>query len=77
MSDRETLEAVAEETKPPPPPADATEVPEFNGIVIPVTYVENGDVQLDVLRQGEVRVTEIETILKQALKMHQARIGVA
>jgi hypothetical protein len=57
----------------PEEPAD--QPPPLNGLVIPVVANEGGYSVAEVIASGDVRVTEIETLLKMALRSFRAQHG--
>lgn len=69
------------EDTPTPEPQDPQELPEGaqqpDAVLVPVTYNEDGAVQVEVHRLGTVRVTEVATILEQALRNVRAQLGLA
>ena len=64
------------EVQPPDPQEQPQEAPP-NGVFVPVVYGEDGSVQVEVQRMGDVRVTEIATILEQALRNVRAQLGLS
>ena len=65
---REAEQAAAE--KEPTQPEEAAPT-----IHIPVIRGEDGNITVDVLATGDVRVTEIESLLKLALKRWEEKAG--
>lgn len=66
------------ETKPitPPPPAwPPKPTTSQDGVLVLVDYGDDGNITVDVQTVGSVRVTEVDTLLKTALKTFQARLG--
>lgn len=48
-----------------------------DGIFIPVGYDPEGNVHTDVILNGNVKVTEVQTIMEVALRGFRSRIGLS
>lgn len=71
----EALQALVEDIKAGKATENGTEDQPVDGVFIPVMYDEHGNVGTDVVLNGNVRVTEIQTILELAIKGYRQRIG--
>lgn len=56
--------------------AEAAEVKPADGVVVLVTYQEDGKYVVDVQTLGQTRITEVETILGVGRKTIRERLGI-
>lgn len=65
---------------PPPPPVEPAEAPQQETapvvIILKETDPATGNISTKVLPQGDVRPTEVETLIKLGLQAWQRQIGV-
>lgn len=70
IAQKKALEAAAQAAPAETPPED------LNGVLIRRTFNETGNADVAIQLLGDVKITEVQTILKLALRAADQQIGV-